>query len=112
MGTSTPPPGPDDGLVEARRLALTGRIAADACHDLNNLLGKIIGLAELAMDEIADRPGACAELETLISVAEAPRSRAARSTNRWRSGSMAAFNLPLPRGRPAPRRRGSSDRTA
>ena len=71
MGTSTPPPGPDDGLVEARRLALTGRLAADACHDLNNLLGKIIGLAELTMDEIADRPGACAELETLISVAEA-----------------------------------------
>ena len=57
-------------LVEAKRLVLMGQIAAGASHELNNLLGKIIGLAELTMDEIADRPGACAELETLISVAE------------------------------------------
>ena len=53
--------GANAGLVEARRLVLMGRIAAGASHDLNNLLGKIIGLAELTMDEIADRPGACAE---------------------------------------------------
>ena len=62
--------GANDSLVQARRLALMGQIAAGASHDLNNLLGKIIGLAELTMDEVADRPDACAELEALISVAE------------------------------------------
>lgn len=64
------PAGATDSLVEARRLVLMGQIAAGASHELNNLLGKIIGLAELTMDEVADRPDACAELETLISVAE------------------------------------------
>lgn len=72
---TTPPPGDtlagaNNSLVEAKRLALMGQIAAGASHELNNLLGKIIGLAELTIDEVADRPEACAELETLISVAE------------------------------------------
>lgn len=72
---TTPPPvdalaGANDSLVQAKRLVLMGQLAAGASHELNNLLGKIIGLAELTMDEVADRPDACAELETLISVAE------------------------------------------
>jgi len=73
---TTPPPPADaivtanDSLVEGRRLALMGQLAAGAGHELNNLLGKIIGLAELTIDEVADRPAASAELETLISVAE------------------------------------------
>ena len=64
------PAGANKSLVEAKRLVLMGQIAAGVSHDLNNLLGKIIGLAELTVDEVADRPDACAELETLISVAE------------------------------------------
>jgi two-component system NtrC family sensor kinase len=60
----------NQSLVEAKRLVLMGQIAAGVSHELNNLLGKIIGLAEMTMDDVADRPAACAELETLISVAE------------------------------------------
>lgn len=43
---------------------------AEATHELNNFLGRIIGLAEMAMDEIGDSPSACADLDTLISTAE------------------------------------------
>lgn len=68
--TPSAPAGANASLVEAKRLVLMGHIAAGASHELNNLLGKIIGLAELAMDEVADRPDACSELEALISVAE------------------------------------------
>jgi signal transduction histidine kinase len=64
------PAGANDSLVEAKRLVLMGQIASGVSHELNNLLGKIIGLAEMTMDEVADHPDACAELETLISVAE------------------------------------------
>lgn len=58
---------PDDGdavgRLEVKRQALAARVAAGAANDINNLLGRIIGLAEMAMEEAADRPGACAELE-------------------------------------------------
>ena len=47
-----------------------GQIAGGVSHDLNNVLGKIIGLAEMTQDQLADRPEAHAELETLITVAE------------------------------------------
>lgn len=63
-------PGADDSLVAAKRLVLMGRIAGGVSHDLNNVLGKIIGLAEMTQDQLADRPEAHAELETLIAVAE------------------------------------------
>lgn len=56
--------------LEAKRHALAARVAAGAGHDLNNLLGRIIGLAEMTMDEVADRPAARADLETLIVTAE------------------------------------------
>lgn len=56
--------------LEIRRHALAARVAAGATHDLNNLLGRIIGLAEMVMDELPDRPEARAELETLIVTAE------------------------------------------
>lgn len=60
----------DDRLVEAMRLVLMGQIAGGVSHDLNNVFGKIIGLAEMTQDQLADRPEARAELETLITVAE------------------------------------------
>ena len=62
--------GADPRLIEAKRLVLMGQIGADVSHDLNNVLGKIIGLAEMTQDQLADRPEARAELETLIDVAE------------------------------------------
>lgn len=89
------PPGANDSLVEARRLVLMGQVAAGASHELNNLLGKIIGLAELTMDEVADRPGACAELETLISVAEqgAGLVRRLEACSGWNVGEPRRFDL-------------------
>ena len=69
----TGPQGPDGAAgerLEAKRHALAARVAAGAGHDLNNLLGRIIGLAEMTMDEVADRPAAHADLETLIVTAE------------------------------------------
>lgn len=56
--------------LETRRHALAARAAAAATHDLNNLLGRMIGLAEMVMDDLPDRPDARAELETLIVTAE------------------------------------------
>jgi hypothetical protein len=38
-------------------------------HALNNLLGKILGAAELALDQ-AVQPGVRAELDTIIRLAE------------------------------------------
>lgn len=67
---ATGPREPDGARLEARRHALAARVAAGAGHHLNNLLGRIIGLAEMTMDEVADRPTARAELETLIVTAE------------------------------------------
>ena len=93
--TAAPPfdavAGPDDDLVEAKRLVLMGQVGAGVSHDLNNLLGKIIGLAELTMDDVADRPDACAELETLISVAE----EGARLVRRLEA--CAGWNIAAPR---------------
>lgn len=69
MGSHRPDAVPGERL-EAKRHALAAAMAAGAVHDLNNHLGRIIGLAEMTMDEVADRPVACAELDTLIATAE------------------------------------------
>jgi len=42
---------------------------ATASHDLNNLLGKILGAAELALDRATD-PAVRAELELIADLAE------------------------------------------
>ena len=65
-----------DAIPEPGAMTPSARPAADPApvpdvsHEFNNLLAKIIGLAEMAMDHVADRPEALAELETLITVAE------------------------------------------
>mgnify|MGYP006198977871 CR=1 FL=1 len=46
-------------LVEAKRLVLMGRMAAGVSHELNNLLGKIIGLAEMTRSVTEGRAGQC-----------------------------------------------------
>lgn len=70
MTGSQEPDGAAGERLEAKRHALAARVSAGAGHDLNNLLGRIIGLAEMTMDEVVDRPAARAELETLINTAE------------------------------------------
>lgn len=57
-------------MTSSARSAADPAPVPDVSHEFNNLLAKIIGLAEMAMDHVADRPEALAELETLISVAE------------------------------------------
>jgi hypothetical protein len=39
-------------------------------HDLKNLLGKIMGSAELALDRVSD-PVACLELNAILDLSEA-----------------------------------------
>ncbi len=57
-------------MISSARSAADPGLVPDVSHEFNNLLAKIIGLAEMTMDHVADRPEALAELETLISVAE------------------------------------------
>ena len=76
--------------LEAKRHALAASVAAGAVHDLNNYLARIISLAEMTMDEVADRPAACAELDTLIATAE----QAAGFVNRLDSCAGGAISNP------------------
>ena len=57
-------------LIGVSRLALLAKVAAAAGHDFNNLLGRIIGSAELALDRVGSDAQARAELELLICTAE------------------------------------------
>lgn len=57
-------------LLTVSRLALLAKVAAAAGHDFNNLLGRIIGSAELVLDQVGGDAQACAELELLICTAE------------------------------------------
>lgn len=57
-------------LLRVSRLALLAKVAAAAGHDFNNLLGRIIGSAELVLHQVAGDAETCAELELLISTAE------------------------------------------
>lgn len=57
-------------LLTIGRLALLAKVAAAAGHDFNNLLGRIIGSAELVLDQVGGNGQACAELELLICTAE------------------------------------------
>lgn len=57
-------------LLTVSRLALLAKVAAAAGHDFNNLLGRIIGSAELVLDQVAGDAKARAELELLICTAE------------------------------------------
>lgn len=57
-------------LLAVSRVAILGKVAAAAGHDFNNLLGRIIGSAELVLDRVTGDGEACAELERLMSTAE------------------------------------------
>lgn len=57
-------------LLAVSRVAILGKVAAAAGHDFNNLLGRIIGSAELVLDRVTGDGEACAELELLMSTAE------------------------------------------
>lgn len=57
-------------LLAVSRVAILGKVAAAAGHDFNNLLGRIIGSAELVLDRVTGDAEACEELERLMSTAE------------------------------------------
>lgn len=57
-------------LLTVGRIALLGKVAAAAGHDFNNLLGKIIGCAELVLDRVTGNAQTCSELELLMSTTE------------------------------------------
>jgi hypothetical protein len=70
---------------------------ANPGHALNNLLGKILGAAELALDRVTD-PQAQAHLETIMALAEAG-GEVVHAMNASRLPTGAAHPHTGPRGR-------------
>lgn len=62
--------GLESRLLTVSRVALLAKVAAAAGHDFNNLLGRIIGSAELVLDRVAGDAQASEELELLMATAE------------------------------------------
>ncbi|HXF94697.1 MAG TPA: response regulator [Gemmatimonadales bacterium] len=65
-------------LQQAQKMEAIGRLAGGIAHDFNNLLTAIIGYADLLAENLADRPGASADLDEIRRAAE----RAADLTRR------------------------------
>jgi two-component system cell cycle sensor histidine kinase/response regulator CckA len=53
-------------LAEAARMEAVGQLAGGIAHDFNNQLTAISGYADLVRAEVADRPGAAADVEEII----------------------------------------------
>jgi two-component system cell cycle sensor histidine kinase/response regulator CckA len=53
-------------LEEAARMEAVGQLAGGIAHDFNNQLTAIAGYADLLRSEVADRPGAAADVEEIL----------------------------------------------
>ena len=61
-------------LIQSQKLEAVGRLAGGVAHDFNNMLGVIIGHAELALDQLDQRQPVFTDLEEI-------RKAASRSAN-------------------------------
>jgi PAS domain S-box-containing protein len=57
-------------MIQAQKLESVGRLAGGVAHDYNNMLGVIIGYAELAMDKLALGDPLHADLKEILSAAK------------------------------------------
>ncbi len=57
-------------MVQAQKLESVGRLAGGVAHDYNNMLGVIIGYAELAMDRVAPGDPLHADLKEILNAAK------------------------------------------
>jgi light-regulated signal transduction histidine kinase (bacteriophytochrome) len=67
-----------DAKIQSRKLEAMGTLAAGIAHDFNNILASIIGYAELAADELADRPSVNTKVAQIISGGHRARDLVAR----------------------------------
>ncbi len=55
----------EEQLRQAHKMEAIGRLAAGVAHDFNNLLTVVIGYADLAVSQLADRPALRSEVEEI-----------------------------------------------
>jgi signal transduction histidine kinase/CheY-like chemotaxis protein len=61
-------------LRQAQKMESIGTLAGGIAHDFNNILFPIIGYAEMAREEMADRPGPRAYIDEIVRASERARN--------------------------------------
>ncbi|MDA8134692.1 MAG: PAS domain S-box protein [Desulfobacteraceae bacterium] len=59
-----------DQLIQAQKMESVGRLAGGVAHDFNNMLGVILGHAEMALEEVSDNSPLYAELKEIQAAAQ------------------------------------------
>lgn len=79
-------------IRQSQKIEAIGRLTAGVAHDFNNVLQVLLGGIENAIDEVADRPEVCADLELSLQAGQ----RGARLTSHLLSFSRQQILSPAP----------------